>query len=1033
MKIRAICLLIMLGIICGLAAQDFYDIETVNDIHLYFTQANWDQILDQLYAAGDEERLMGTAVINGVTYDSVGVRYKGNSSYSANRNKNPFNIKLDYTIDDQLVGPYGTLKLANGFSDPSFIRETLSYEIARKYMPACRANYARVYVNDVQIGVYTSVQDVDSYFMNEHFHCGGEPRFKCDTNTFNAVAVWGYLGPNQSSYEQYYGIESDEGWDDLINFTNIMSNQPANLAQVLDIDQNLWMIAFDNLLVNMDSPINVFHNFYLFGDASGRFNPLLWDLNMSFGGFQSGPGGGSTLDPLRNSTSNTYLLISRMMSIPRYKKMYLAHMRTMIEENFSNGWYATRGAELQAICGPYVQNDPNYFYTYAQFQANLNNAVTGGGGGPGGGQSVPGITQLMNARATYLLNHSAFQGTIPDISEINHSPLIQDSDAIFTMTVTNAVAAMVGVRQSIANEFIYYEMYDDGAHGDGAAGDGVWGATIPIGYGDLQYFGWAESATQGEFLPARAEHEFFTAEVTAEPGEILINEIQAKNTLVTDPNGDFDDWVELYNPGDSPIDIGGMYMTDSHYSNGVSAWTQIPAGFPAVTTIPAHGYLIVWFDEEPTEGPLHINDKLGGGADAVYLIDSDATTVIDSKAWVDADGLNTDNVSFGRVPDGGSVWQLFGAGQSDPCTPGASNQASVNEPPMISYVNYAPYPVTENDPIVISAEVSDADGTLTGVELVWQLSSGPETYSTSMSLSGGRYSAQIGPLTHGRTVTYHIQAVDDDLDMNVSQNYQITIGWQPPVLSINELMASNSATITDGEGEFEDWVEIFNPNAYEVDLAGYYLYDDHYDFGEGNEVMSPIPSGYQNLTTIPAHGYIIAWFDEDLAQGPMHIDTKLGSGADAVYLIAPDMIHLIDQITYSDIAGMGTDVSWGRYPDGNSYWQLFGVGQTYPATPGTANGSVAVDDPTTPALFPSLNAWPNPMRGSLSIELKNVSSPAEISVFNIKGQKAAVIPINGKTVWDGTDGKGNRLGGGIYLLKVNANGLEITRRICLVH
>lgn len=82
-------------IICSISifAQDFYDIDQVNSVELFFTQSNWDQILDQLYAAG-EDRLVGTAVINGVTYDSVGVRYKGNSSYNANRTKNPFNINL---------------------------------------------------------------------------------------------------------------------------------------------------------------------------------------------------------------------------------------------------------------------------------------------------------------------------------------------------------------------------------------------------------------------------------------------------------------------------------------------------------------------------------------------------------------------------------------------------------------------------------------------------------------------------------------------------------------------------------------------------------------------------------------------------------------------------------------------------------------------------------------------------------------------------------------------------------------------------
>ncbi|MDZ4122540.1 MAG: hypothetical protein U1C33_08965, partial [Candidatus Cloacimonadaceae bacterium] len=74
--------ILLLGCILNVSAQNFYDMSTVNEIRLYFTQANWDQLLDNLYAQG-EERLLGDAIINGVSYPDVGVRYKGNSSYSA--------------------------------------------------------------------------------------------------------------------------------------------------------------------------------------------------------------------------------------------------------------------------------------------------------------------------------------------------------------------------------------------------------------------------------------------------------------------------------------------------------------------------------------------------------------------------------------------------------------------------------------------------------------------------------------------------------------------------------------------------------------------------------------------------------------------------------------------------------------------------------------------------------------------------------------------------------------------------------------
>ena len=138
-------------------------------MELTFAESNWDALLDQLVSEGNEERLLGSVTINGIAYDSVGVRYKGNSSYRDNQVKNPLNIKLDYIIDDQEHEDYGSLKLANAYKDPSFIREVLGYEIARNYFPASQANFANVYINGTHLGLYTSDQDVDKHFMRTHF------------------------------------------------------------------------------------------------------------------------------------------------------------------------------------------------------------------------------------------------------------------------------------------------------------------------------------------------------------------------------------------------------------------------------------------------------------------------------------------------------------------------------------------------------------------------------------------------------------------------------------------------------------------------------------------------------------------------------------------------------------------------------------------------------------------------------------------------------------------------------------------------
>ena len=124
------------------------------------------------------------------------MRYKGFSSYSSSREKNPFNIKLDHIHNGQNHQGYKKLKLSNVIQDPSFLRETLTYEIARKYMPASQANYANLYVNDVLIGLYTNVEDVSKEFVDKHFGSRGNAFIKgnpttVDLNVVNAATLAG--------------------------------------------------------------------------------------------------------------------------------------------------------------------------------------------------------------------------------------------------------------------------------------------------------------------------------------------------------------------------------------------------------------------------------------------------------------------------------------------------------------------------------------------------------------------------------------------------------------------------------------------------------------------------------------------------------------------------------------------------------------------------------------------------------------------------------------------------------------------------
>ena len=135
---------------------------------------------------------------------------------------------------------------------------------------------------------------------------------------------------------------------------------------------------------------------------------------------------------------------------------------------------------------------------------------------------------------------------------------------------------------------------------------------------------------------------------------LVINEFMASNNSVTqDPQGQSDDWIEIHNYGTKAINIGGLYLTDD--LTNPTKW-RIPNGNPAVTTIGAGGYLLIWADNDIADAGLHANFKLDAGGEQIALFDSDGSTLIDSVVFDE----QLSDISSGRYPDASDNWQFFG-------------------------------------------------------------------------------------------------------------------------------------------------------------------------------------------------------------------------------------------------------------------------------------------------------------------------------------------------------------------------------------
>jgi hypothetical protein len=654
MKKIAQLIIVLLGVSNSICAQTFYDNNSIQDIRIVFVETNWDALLDA-QASGAENYIAAQSVtINGVLLPNVGVKYKGNSSYNAGQVKNPIHIELD-TYQAQDYDGYTDIKLSNIAFDPSYIRDNLAYTILRQYMHAPLSNFANVYINGNLIGLYTSTESISKKFVNNHFYSNDNTFVKCNPiggagpMTTNLPSL-SYLGTDSASYYSAYEMNSATGWQDLIDLTNRLSNDITNIENILDVDRVLWMLAFDNVTVNLDSYLGQFkQNYYLYKDDNGRFNPIVWDMNMSFGTFAmtgtislSNTTAKRQLTHLLHAGDAAWPLVQKLLAVPRYKKMYLAHFSTILLENFSNTSYTTTAQTLQTLINPSVAADVNGFFTFTQFQNSMTTDVTGGM------NNAPGISNLMGGRYTYLSTQTDFTNTKPAITSVtpsNASPAGNSSIYITANVLnTNTDAVFLGYRAALSLPFTKTLMYDDGAHGDGAAGDNVYGASLLISNSYMQYYIYAENNNIGKFSPERAEHEFYTINAiypTINAGELAVNEIMASNvSTVTDPNGQYEDWVELYNNSANTLSLDNLYMSD-----GVTNMVQWQ--FPAGTTIAPNSYLIVWCDGDTTQSGLHSNFKLTSAGENVVLSYANGT-VVDNVAF----GLQTADVAYARIPNG---------------------------------------------------------------------------------------------------------------------------------------------------------------------------------------------------------------------------------------------------------------------------------------------------------------------------------------------------------------------------------------------
>ncbi|MFD6207415.1 CotH kinase family protein [Peribacillus sp. NPDC060253] len=412
--------------------ESVFDQSKVTTVDITLADEDLDSILDN---PSEKEIVDADVTIDGETVKNVGFRTKGNLSLNSvvqmgDSDRYSWKIDFDYYQEDQDLHGLKKLALNNNYSDPTYMREYLSYELMDKMGIATPGHsYMYVTINGKEWGLYLGVEAIEETFLNTNFTDGtGDLYYPDGTGSdlkWISEDIDDYTGINLKTNDH-----SDQSA--MIKMLDAINNG-GNVEEVLDVDEMLRYFAANTALVNLDHyQGDKKHNYYLY-EENGIFSILPWDYNMSFGGYSGGGGrqagafdqennnegnegaadqkdeataesngdtakqddkelleeapnknGGRMMDmssnfmnesninfsitePVSGTTLEDRPLLNALLSKDEYREKYNDYLDDIAKDFFSEENMTAMTTEITTLITPYVKKDPTKFYTMDEY------------------------------------------------------------------------------------------------------------------------------------------------------------------------------------------------------------------------------------------------------------------------------------------------------------------------------------------------------------------------------------------------------------------------------------------------------------------------------------------------------------------------------------------------------------------------------------------------------------------------------------------------------------------------------------------
>jgi hypothetical protein len=609
------------------------------------------------------------------TVDSIGFRLRGNTSRDSK--KKSFKVSFNSFVKGRKFYDIEKLDLNGEHNDPSIIRSKLAFDLFRDAgVTASRASHAAVYINSNYYGLYISVEHIDEEFIQKNFSDDSGNLWKC-----LYPADLKYLGSNPVLYKNLmngavpaYELSTNEESGDftkLAKLIDVISNTPTNtfpdsIEKYLDVRRVLEYFALNTLIGSWDDYRSLMNNYYLYHipsedkitlipyDYDNTFGVDWFNINWSTANPYNFPKAVSGARPMSEKllANNQYKdLFTHIISFYRNNVTLLPLWENRIDRLKDTITAAAISDTYRTLDYNFTVNDFNNSYSSTSYQ---NKHVKFG------------VKQFVNVRNASLPAQLSYTNAAPIVYYIDYSPKNpgpNDSIVVTASCFGKAGLKEVGISylpQGSITKKPFPMKFQPIIGTTIIEKADRWVGVIPaIGVGNSGAFqiNVTDSLDQTRSYP---RHTSLTIKTPSASGiNIVINEFKADNKIFADSVGEFDDWLELFNPTDSTIVLTGKYLTDK--KDNLTKWQFTQPNL----TLKANEFKIIWCDEQEWQTGVHTNFKLSAGGEFLALTDGDGVTVIDSITF----GAQSQSVSYGRYPNGSKTWAFM------PQTPGYLNSA----------------------------------------------------------------------------------------------------------------------------------------------------------------------------------------------------------------------------------------------------------------------------------------------------------------------------------------------------------------------